>query len=236
MFHSAEQFKDLFHREAVDRFIIIGSSLGTQRFLQRAVELLFPRCIIAFGIVLPPVGIHFFHLPEQLHFLRKLRVIHHIEGTLVPLHGFFHVSVGAVGILITVAEVAHRNPIALFGGSLKQREGTVLVLRHAHSLHEEGAQVVLCFPAAKIGALFIQLSGFLEVLFHTAAVFIQQAQHPAAKAVSGRCRLFCPSAAGFIVRFCICLVLGSGKKHIGSCQLCHGLGIIVLCADFIACH
>ncbi len=120
MFYRAEQFKDLFHGEVVYGFIIIGSSLGAQCFLERAVELLFLRRINAFRIVLAPVGIHFFHLPEELYFLRKLRVIQHIEGTLIPLHGFLHIAVGSVGILITVAEVAHRNPVALFGCGLKQ--------------------------------------------------------------------------------------------------------------------
>ena len=201
MLDGTEQFKDLFHREAVYGFIIIGSSLGAQRFLQRAVELFFLRRFNALRIVLPPVGIHFFHLPEELYFLRKLRIIQHIEGTLVPLHGFLHIAVGAVGILITVAEVAHRNPIALFGCGLKQREGSALVLRQTRSLHEEGPQVVLGFPVAEIGTVFIQFCGFLQILFHAAAVFIQQAQHPVTESVPGLYGLFCPAAAGRIVPF-----------------------------------
>ena len=236
MFYRAEQFKDLFHGEVVYRFIIIGSSLGAQCFLERAVELFFLRRINTFRIVLPPVGIHFFHLPEELYFLRKLRIIQHIEGTLVPLHGFLHISVGAVGILITVAEVAHRNPITLLGCGLKQREGSALVLRQTRSLHEEGTQVVLGFPVAEIRTVLIQFCGSLQILFHAAAMFIQQAQHPASKAVSCLYRLFCPAVAGFIVFFRIVLVLRTGKHHIGSRKFCHGLGIIDLCPGLILCH
>ena len=237
MFYGSEQFKDFLYGKAVDRFIIVRSSLGAQRFLQRAVQLLFLRQVIhPFGIIHSPFRIDFFHFTEKLNFLRKLRVIQHIEGTFIPLHCLLHIAVGAVCILITVAEVAHRNPVALFGCGLKQSKRSALVLRYTCSLHEKGAEVVLGFPAAEIGAVFVQRSCLLQVFFDAAAVFIQQAEHPASEAVAGFCGLCGPAAAFFIVLRGIILVPGSRQQHIRGSQLRHCLGVIIICLCLIGGH